>query len=520
MIAAFLILVLLCIVAMFTLRWAYPLPKAHGPRIKNEPPAPAEIGRLYGKVARKFPKRSGLYPIAHGQEALLCRLELAKLAVNTIHAQYYIWNDDLTGKLLLGALVDAADRGVKVRLILDDNTTGDTELMWASALQHPNITVKLFNPFRARHPRWLNYFYLLDFMRLNRRMHNKSLIVDGEACIVGGRNVGDNYFAAHTGPHFTDMDVLAVGEVVRHVEKSFESYWSCGSVYDAKTLLKNIKHADIDILRNAVKQRRESPEGAALFADFAKYKSSRQIARGRLPLEWAPARLLADDPRKGLGRIDDIDLVVGKLRLILGRGKRELKIASAYFVPGKPGARFLQALAKRGLAIQVLTNSLSSNNLISVHSGYARYRKKLLRAKLELYELKANRRVIEEQKKPARTPRKFFGASSSTLHAKVFILDKTKVFISSFNFDPRSTWLNCEMGILMESPALARFQLKQVEQRLRRHSYRLELLDGHRLIWLDLQSRPIGVISREPDTELSRRFLVWCISKLPMEWLL
>ena len=518
MILAFLILVLLCIAAVVALRWAYPLPKTHGPRLKNDTPGPPEIGKLYGKQVRKFPKRSGLYPVAHGQEALLCRMELAKLAVNTIHAQYYIWNDDLTGKLLLGALIDAADRGVKVRLILDDNTTGETELMWASALQHPNITVKLFNPFRIRRYRLLNY--AIDFMRVNRRMHNKSLIIDGQACIVGGRNVGDNYFSAHTGPHFTDMDVLAIGEVVRHVEKAFESYWSCGSVYDARQVLKRVKGGDLEILRHAVKQRRESPEGVALLADFTKYKSSRQIARGRLPLEWAPARLLVDDPRKGLGKIDEHDLIVGKLRLILGRGRRELKIASAYFVPGTPGSRFLQALAKRGLAIQILTNSLSSNNLISVHSGYARYRKRLLRSRMELYELKANRSTIADEKKPTRTPKRFFGASSSTLHAKVFILDRTKVFISSFNFDPRSTWLNCEMGILMESANLARFQLKQVEQRLRRHSYRLELLDGHRLIWLDLQSRPIGVISREPDTELSRRILVWCISKLPMEWLL
>jgi len=520
LILALVILVLLCGAAIFVLGWALPLPKNHGPRIKHEVAGPTEIAKLYGKQARKFPRRSGLYPIAHGREALLCRIEMVKLATHFIHSQYYIWSDDLTGKLLLGAIIDAADRGVKVRIILDDNTAGDTQLMWASALQHPNITVKLFNPFRARRHRWLNYFYLLDFMRLNRRMHNKSLIIDGQACIVGGRNIGDNYFSAHSGPHFTDMDVLAMGEVVRHVEKAFEAYWSCGSVYDAKVLMKGVRGADLEILRHAVQQRRDSPEGKALVEDFGKYKSYRQIARGRLPLEWAPARLLVDDPRKGLGKIDEHDLVVGKLRLILGRGKRELKIASAYFVPGRPGARFLQALAKRGLAIQILTNSLSSNNLLPVHSGYARYRKRLLRSRVELYELKANRRVIAEEAKPTRTPKKFFGASSSTLHAKVFILDRTKVFISSFNFDPRSTWLNCEMGILMESPALARFQLKQVEQRLRRHSYRLELLDGHRLIWLDLQSRPIGVISREPDTELSRRILVWCISKLPMEWLL
>ncbi|WP_210324397.1 phospholipase D family protein [Aestuariivirga litoralis] len=518
MIFFILVVALICALAIVATRALFPLPKSHGSRATHNHEGPSELGRRYGPRARQTPKRSGLYPISNGQEALAIRLELAKMANHSINTQYYIWNDDLSGQLLLSALVDAADRGVKVRIIMDDNTTGGTDAVWAAAAQHANISVKLFNPFRIRRFRTINYF--VDFMRLNRRMHNKSFIVDGVACIVGGRNVGDNYFAASTGPHFTDVDVLAFGEVVPHVAKAFDSYWTCASVYDVRAI---IKRGDLDALRQRLQESSQSPQAMALNRDMAKFSSSRQISRGKLALEWAPARLLVDHPKKGQGKAKTTDLVADQLRPVLARGQRELKVASAYFVPGKGGTRFLQSLAKRGLAVQILTNSLSSNNLITVHSGYARYRKKLLRAGVELYELKANRKTeTEKAKEDAKTSRvkKFFGASSSTLHAKVFILDRQKLFISSFNFDPRSIFLNCEMGILMESAVLARNQLRQVEQQLRRNSYRLELLDGHRLIWLDLQRRKIGVLGREPDTGLSRRIMVWLISKLPLEWML
>ncbi len=302
--------------------------------------------------------------------------------------------------------------------------------------------------------------------------------------------------------------------------KRFQGYWTCGSVYDARDFLGRHRAATLDLLREGMQQLEQSPEGQALTGALAKFSSSALIAEGKLPLDWAPASLVVDDPKKGLGALPYSQLVIGRLRLILEQSVKELQIASAYFVPGTRGAEFLRRLAHQGIAVQVLTNSLSSNNLISVHAGYARYRKKLLRAKVELYELKSVGGPDPVSSTKRSKIQKFFGASSSTLHAKVFIVDRKKVFISSFNFDPRSTYLNCEMGILIESQMLAKKQLRLMEGRLEQNSYRVVLLEGHRLVWLDMQKRPIEVLAREPDTKFGRRLVVWMISKLPMEWLL
>ncbi len=220
MLLALLILILAIAGTLYVLRITHPLPESHGSMdVAERPRKSARLALLYGKRTGKERLKTGIYPLGEGREALSIRLDLARLADHSIDIQYYIWNNDLTGLFLLQALVVAADRGVKVRIIIDDNTTAATGAMWAAAAQHPNIAVKLFNPFRMRRFRLVNF--AMDFMRLNRRMHNKSFVVDGRACVVGGRNIGDNYFAAQAGVHFTDMDVLAVGEVVSHVAEAF-----------------------------------------------------------------------------------------------------------------------------------------------------------------------------------------------------------------------------------------------------------------------------------------------------------
>jgi cardiolipin synthase C len=501
------------------LRMAFPLPRPGGKMIPDVPKSSARpfAPRIAALVAR-HKERSGVYALADGQEALACRLALIGLARHSIDIQYYIWNNDLSGRLMLHALLAAADRGVRVRIILDDNTTSETGAMWAAVVQHKNIALCLFNPLRIRRFRSINY--LIDFIRINRRMHNKCLLIDGQACVVGGRNIGNEYFSSQVGMHFFDLDVLAIGAVVPSVVSSFAEYWACGSAYDAQPFLVGHKSADLAALRGGLVALCASIDGRDLLHILAEFSFEKQFEDASLPLEWTSAELVVDSPKKGRGKIPYRQLMVGKLTEILQKATQNLNIASAYFVPGVNGTRFLTRLSRRGVVVQVLTNSLSSTNVLPVHAGYARYRKKLLQGKVDLFEMKNNRREKSPQEDlPQRIKRKFW-ASSSSLHAKVFIVDRKNVLISSFNFDPRSTFLNCEMGILVHSPKMAHAILEIIATNVSHMAYRPLLLNKYRLVWLDMESRPMEVLGREPDTRFGKRFLVWCFSCLPLEWLL
>ncbi|MDE2446036.1 MAG: phospholipase D family protein [Alphaproteobacteria bacterium] len=519
MIVGIVLLVLLCVLVLVGLRTAFALPHSGGPQFGTAPDqtTPHFAPRLAALVAR-HQQQTGVYALSDGQEALACRLSLIALAQTCIDIQYYIWNNDLSGQLILNAILVAADRGVRVRIIVDDNTTSATETLWAATAQHPNIAICLFNPLRIRRPRSINY--LIDFVRINRRMHNKCLLVDGQACIVGGRNIGNEYFSSQVGMHFFDLDLLAVGAVVPDVAASFDEYWRCESVYDAKGLLAGLKNASLPKLRSDLTAQLNSDDGKDLMQLLADFKFAARFKKANLALEWTMAELVVDNPKKGRGKIPRRDLMVGKLTEILQKAEHNLNIASAYFVPGVQGTRFLTRLSRRGVVVQVLTNSLSSNVVLPVHAGYARYRKKLLKGKVDLFELKINRREKSPPEVITRRIRRKFWASSSSLHAKVFVVDRQDVLISSFNFDPRSTYLNCEMGILVHSPKMARAVLDIIADNISHTAYRPLLLNKYRLVWLDMQSRPMEVLGREPDTRFGKRFLLWCVSWLPLEWLL
>lgn len=459
------------------------------------------------------PQDSGIYPLAEGLDAFAARYLLIAMAEKTLDIQYYIWENDMSGQLLFSAVLEAARRGVRVRLLLDDNNTLGLDKTLSALNSHPNIDVRLFNPFSFRTLRLLGY--LTDFARLNRRMHNKSFTVDGEATIVGGRNVGDKYFGAGDEPLFSDLDVLAVGPVVMEVGDDFERYWQCRSVAPFSTVVDMEPGSEADI--GLQEGWRENEQVKHYFTRLQESTFIIRLESRTLPFIWASSRLLSDDPRKGLGRARTKNLLPQRLLSVIGRPQEQLDIISAYFVPTRAGVAQLLALVRRGVKIAILTNSLAANDVSVVHAGYAKWRKKLLRHGIALYELK-----------PTSTPpggvlhdRGLTGNSGSSLHAKTFSVDQKTVFIGSFNFDPRSAVLNTEMGLVIESGELANSIHQNLLVNLREHAWTLKLDERGKINWVEYPGEAEEVVHRhEPRTRFIQRLLVRLVWRLPIEWLL
>ena len=294
---------------------------------------------------------------------------LARAAAQSIDAQYYIWHGDLTGKLLLRDLLEAAGRGVRVRLLLDDNPTAGLDALWSAANRHPHLEIRLFNPFTIRAPRSFNY--VTDFRRLNRRMHNKSFTVDNQASIVGGRNVGDAYFGATEQMQFADMDLLATGAVVRDISSAFDRYWASASAYPAELIMPAADEAVLQKLRQELDELAGSERGQAYERSTAEARLVPELLSGKLPLEWLKAELVCDDPAKGLGTIARARLLVAGLTRALGAAQKSFDVATAYFVPGRLGANYIRRMAGAGREVRVLTNSLASTDVAAVHAACA-----------------------------------------------------------------------------------------------------------------------------------------------------
>lgn len=470
------------------------------------------LGRAVTPLCAAHPGLCGLVPLDDSLDAFVARYRLTEMAQHTLDVQYYIWEDDMSGRLLLLALLDAADRGVQVRLLLDDNNTNGMDETLRQLNAHPHIEIRLFNPFSFRTLRALGY--LTDFTRLNRRMHNKSFTADSVVTLVGGRNIGDAYFGAGEEPLFTDLDVLAIGPVVRDVSADFTRYWNCECVSPLHNVLKLPGEARAGGIR--------MPEAWYQDLRAARYRNkldcapfASQLDAGTLPIIWAKTRLLSDDPRKGQGKAHSRSLLPERLRSVMGVPERRVDIISAYFVPGRRGVAQLVHLARKGVKIAILTNSLAANDVAVVHAGYARWRKKLLRHGIELYELKPT----NDNPHPLHD-RGLTGNSGSSLHAKTFSVDGEKVFIGSFNFDPRSAHLNTEMGFVIDSAPLAQRIHCRFLRSQRTAAWQLRLDRWGRIQWVEEQDGRINVWKKEPLTRFWQRVLVRLASRLPVEWLL
>jgi putative cardiolipin synthase len=468
-------------------------------------------------LAARHPGLSGVHPLTDGHDAFAARAHLARTAARTLDLQYYIWHADLSGTLLFDEVRRAADRGVRVRMLLDDNSTSGLDPVMAALEAHPNVEVRLFNPFVIRSPRVLGY--LTDFPRLNRRMHNKAFIADNQAAVIGGRNIGDEYLGAGNGTHFADLDLIAVGPVIGDLSRPFDDYWASGSSYPANRILQ--EQGEPGLLANAAARTRQKPEATAYRETIVGSDYASALLNERLAFEWAPTRMAADDPAKGLDQAPREALLWPKLQALLGQPRRELGLVSGYFVPTEAGADYFTGLADEGVQVKILTNAFEATDVPIVHSGYAKWRKPLLRAGIQLYEMRGPPHGDEVERDVTAVGSTGSGArgAGSALHAKTFAVDGRRLFVGSFNFDPRSAHLNTELGFVVDSPVLARRMGEGFAAFVPENSYRVELANGE-LIWRERVGQRLVTHHVEPGTSWWQRALVRVLSALPIEWLL
>ena len=476
--------------------------------------ADTRIGTAVAPLAAAHPGRTGIHPLLLGTDAFAARMALASAAQRSIDAQYYIWHADHTGLLLFEALAQAARRGVRVRLLLDDQNSGDHEDIVAALGREPNLEIRLYNPFAQRRGRFVGYFG--EFERLNRRMHNKAFVVDNQAAVVGGRNIGDEYFGAGSEVPFMDLDVLAVGAAVRDVSAEFDLYWSSASAYPARSLLGESTPEALAALETRFAANRADPASRAYVTSVRDTPMLGALLRRELALEWVNARVVSDDPAKTLDRTQRADvLLLSRLTAGTVPVRASFDLISPYFVPGDKGSDHLEALARSGVRVRVLTNSYTATDVSVVHSGYAKRRERLARAGVQLFELKGT----GEPDSPGRE-RSRSGSSASRLHAKTFAADGERFFVGSFNFDPRSALLNTEMGLVVESRALAGRLSTAFETWIPEHAFEVRLRDDGGMVWIERTRAGEFHHPTEPGMGWARRAWLGFLSLLPIDWML
>lgn len=482
------------------------------------------LNQAINEQTARHPSLSGYYPIATGANAFASRSILSDMATQTIDVQYYIWHNDEAGQLMLKDLWQAAERGVVVRLLLDDfNGSPDLDAVLARFAKHPNIAVRLINPVANRKWRFLDY--ISSPLRINRRMHNKSMTFDNRISILGGRNIGNEYLNNDKSNQFADLDVLLVGEVVGDISHSFNDYWESPLAFDIETLVATpddshfLQNLDVDLAR---KQRADREERALRTYREAVASSTigEDLLNKQLAFRWAVIDFLADDAQKISHTIAEGGLLVNKLRHKLGMPNSQFSIVSSYFVPTKDGVDGLVRLANQGVKVHILTNSYDATDVGAVHAGYADYRKTLLKAGISLYELKSTARrddkpTDDNDNRLWRTR----GQTTTSLHAKAFAVDDHKVFIGSYNVDPRSANLNSELGVLIYDDRLAARLHQAFGEGMQHQAYKV-VLNGDNLEWHTLENNEPTVLTQEPNMQLGDKIGIAILSKLPIDWLL
>jgi len=483
------------------------------PSLALEDPETTSLGQAFKAEIAANPGDSGILLVTSGEWAFRSRAGLANLAERTIDVQYYIWDVDTTGRVLAERLLRAADRGVRVRMLLDHITTKDTDFRFAGLAAHPNIEVRLFNPFETRGFR--NIELLTDLNRLNHRMHNKAFIVDNAMAVVGGRNVGDNYFGVDAAANFRDLDLAVAGPVVQEISRSFDQFWNSefAAPIDAvvdETLTEAEFEQDKQRLYQWVDQIEDFPypidlDGDAVLARLEALSDA---------FVWAPARALYDLPDKLSTSEEDLAdhlIDIGK------RKDHEVIIESAYVIPGPAGIERARRTQEQNIRQRLLTNSLATNDVAAAHAGYAKYRFDLIRNGVDLYELRPDARLNRENWSL------LGGKSKASLHTKAFVVDRELVAIGSFNVDPRSIQLNTEIVILVDSRELADQVLAYMDQgTLPENSYHVVLefdedIGAERLVWITEDDGQEVRYHSDPEVSPWRRFAVWMMGLLPIE---
>ena len=466
------------------------------------------------------PDLSGYHPIVTGANAFASRSILTSMATRNIDAQYYIWHDDQAGQLMLKDLWDAAERGVIVRLLLDDfnnNAKFDQHLLRFAS--HPNIAVRIINPLMYRKFQTLNF--VTGLPRINRRMHNKSMTFDKQITIIGGRNIGDEYLSNDKNSQFADLDVLLIGKVVADIDNSFASYWSAPISFDIQTLATLDKGETTDFLEGLDKLRADEKNNSKSSLDV--YKTAIEdssidsdLINKRVPFRWTDMQFLSDDVGKLTKTVPANTNLVHQLRTLLGSPTKRLTIISSYFVPTKDGVNTLVELAEAGIDIKILTNSFDATDVTAVHSGYSQWRPSLLRAGVKIYELKS---TASEEKRENKLW-KARSQSSTSLHAKTFAVDDYQVFIGSYNVDPRSANINTEMGVIINDEELAKQLHSALSDELLGQAYEVKLLENGSLQWHTVEAGEKVVYDSEPRVDISDHVWLAIMSWLPIDWLL
>lgn len=504
--------VLLITVACATLPEDFERPDSFAVTDTND----TRIGQAIKAEKAAHPAQSGFLLLASGLDAFVARVVLSQLAERSIDAQYYLYHDDLTGRLLTSQLVAAADRGVRVRLLVDDMDLAGRDLGAAVLDSHPNMEVRIFNPFSRQTGRTIQFVTRLG--SVTRRMHNKSFTVDNQATILGGRNIGDEYFEANPEMAFADLDVMVIGPAVKDVSASFDRYWNSELAYPATALKGKPPTAiEIHLMRQHIDDFVARQSDSSYLRALRNSNLAYDLDHDQVRFDWGEAEIIYDQPEKILHDFDKTEYhLAPKLAPYFDGVQQELLIFSPYFVPGKEGTAFLSQLSKRGVRVRILTNSLASTDVGIVHAGYAKYRKDLLRAGVELYEMNKRLSKIERKVKKG-----FGGSSKASLHAKSFVFDRKQVFIGSLNLDPRAIVHNTEIGVVFSSKTLAGEMADWFDQNIDRLAFRLELQKDEagyeKLLWHGLVDGKPHVFDVEPYTGFWRRFGIGFMSLWPIE---
>jgi len=488
------------------------------------------LGKISKEKLVNAGNESKMILIDDGVNAFVARASLLYAAEKTIDVQYYIWHADLVGKILFNGLIAAADRGVRVRVLLDDMPVDkETETILYAMDQHQNIEVRLFNPFATRDFRYVTY--LVSPKRINHRMHNKSFTVDNQHTIIGGRNIGDEYFSAHENSNFKDIDVLAIGPIVKEVGSHFDLYWNSKVVYPV-TAFDHNKSSEKSLQKVAASLQKfvDSKKNSKYHQDVQNSEMYKGIKRDQLPespfykVFQGIVHVIYDDPRKGLGKTEqEVTYLKYLIEPYVENINKTFELISPYFVPGEEGVNYLTSMVDKGIKVRVVTNSLSSTDGLMAQSGYSRRRHDLLVGGVELYEFKSSFKTSVS--KSLRRGEK----AKSALHAKVYIFDREQVFIGSFNFDPRSSNINSEVGVVYEVAEMANLIATTVfDENIKQATYRVMIadkdmqigdveIDEGEVYWVESIDDKKHYYSTEPKTGFWRRFGQDFLSIMPIE---
>ncbi len=487
---------------------------------------PVPEANALGQIAKNSvgDAEAGFRPLAFSRFSMDARLALARHATSSLDVQYYLLQNDLTGRLLLRALRDAAARGVRVRILVDDMYTADSDQLLLQLAAHPNVEIRLFNPFPSGRAlmltRWA--FSLFDFARVNRRMHNKMFIADGAFAILGGRNIADEYFFRSRQGNFVDVDILVAGSPVPRLAAIFDEYWNSRRVYPLKSLVWSRQSADE--LQSAFNQA-TADSSTALLSPEANEADPLGFTPLGSDLLHPPISLLhgrvtpfADDPEKASGRSfdgKDPTTVMSRVLEALQDSHDDVLLMSPYFVPGEKGMNALQHLRMRGVRVTLVTNTLAANDEPLASAAYARYRKRMLKIGVDIYEVSSKQLKTNPRVGPS------LGTTIGRSHAKLIVFDRRRTFIGSMNMDLRSSRTNTEVGLLIDSPEFA-VQIGDLVGTIRSAgSYHVRLSPAtDDLEWVTYENGAESVSSEEPEVDAITRLKVLLLSPFVAESLL